>query len=173
MPHTVQRWGNSLAIRIPQRLARGIGLQDRSPVDLRLEHRRIVIEPLACPPSLDLLLSGLPVTLWSRWTPGRGDVVSIGTASTARRPALVLSPAAYSARTGLASVCPIEQETRVGPFDVELPRDFPTRGVVLADRVTSADVRSGGMRLLCVAPDAVVTAVLERLTPLFGELAKE
>ena len=44
MPYTVQRWGNSLVIRIPQRLARSIGLHDRSPVDLRLDHRRIVVE---------------------------------------------------------------------------------------------------------------------------------
>ncbi len=77
MPYTVQRWGNSLAIRIPQRLARSIGLHDRSPVDLRLDHRSIVIEPLPQSPTLEFLLAGLPVTLWSKWTPGRGDVVSV------------------------------------------------------------------------------------------------
>lgn len=85
----------------------------------------------------------------------------------------MLSPAAYSARTGRASVCPIEQETQVRAFGVELPRGFPVQGVVLADRVTAVDVVSGGMRLLCAAPEAVVTAVLERLIPLFGELPEE
>jgi mRNA interferase MazF len=142
MPHTVQRWGNSL-------------------------------EPLPQAPTLERLLAGLPVTLWSRWTPGRGDIVSIKTASASRRPALVLSPAAYSARTGLVTLCSIEQEAPVRPFGVELPPGFPEQGVVLADRVTSVDVRSCGVRLLCVAPEEVVKAVLERLTPLLGAPPEE
>jgi mRNA-degrading endonuclease toxin of MazEF toxin-antitoxin module/antitoxin component of MazEF toxin-antitoxin module len=170
MTYKVQRWGNSLAIRIPQRLARGAGLHERSPVDLRLEHRCLVIEPLATPPALDHLLAGVPVTLWSKWMPGRGDVVSVETAATGRRSALVLSPAAYSARKGSASICPIDVGVRADPFAVELPRGCPVQGVVLADRVTVVDVRSCGVQLVCRAPDEVVAAVLDRVRPLFGEL---
>jgi len=169
----VLAWGHGLGVRIPLTLAREAGLEHGTSVDLLLQGGRVLIEPLPQAPTLERLLDGLPVTLWSRWTPGRGDVVSVKTASASRRTALVLSPAAYSARTGLVTVCSIEQEARVRPFGVELPPGFPVQGVVLADRVMAVDVRSGGVRLLCVAPEEVVTAVLERLTPLLRALPAE
>ena len=165
----VLAWGHGLGVRIPLALARKTGLEDGTTVDLLLQGGRIIIEPLPQAPTLEQLLACLPVTLRSRWTPGRGDVVTVGTASIGEWPALVLSPAAYSAKTGLASVSPIEPETQVHAFGVELPLGFPMQGVILADRVTSVDVRSNGVRLVGAAPDEVVTAVLERLTPLFGE----
>ena len=53
----VQRWGNSLAVRIPKTFAEEVGLRDDSPVDLRLSQGRLVLEPSAPrPPSLDKLL---------------------------------------------------------------------------------------------------------------------
>jgi len=54
----VQKWGNSLAVRIPKSFAAEIGLQDDSPVDLRLSQGRLVLQPSAPqPPTLDDLLS--------------------------------------------------------------------------------------------------------------------
>lgn len=54
----VQKWGNSLAVRIPKSFAEEIGLQDDSPVDLRLSRGRLVLEPSAPqPPTLDDLLT--------------------------------------------------------------------------------------------------------------------
>jgi mRNA-degrading endonuclease toxin of MazEF toxin-antitoxin module/antitoxin component of MazEF toxin-antitoxin module len=171
MTHTVQRWGNSLAVRIPRPLARRAGLDERSSVELRLEDRRIVIAPVPAPPKLRDLLAGLPVRLHSRWTPGRGDVVSVLTADQERRPALVLSPAAYSAHTDLAVVCPIAEETQRHPFGVPLQPGRPLEGVVLADRVTSLGVQSSGMRRVYRVPDEVVTAVLATLAVLVTENA--
>jgi len=56
----VQRWGNSLAVRIPKSFAEEVGLRDDSPVDLRLSHGKLVLEPSAPrPASLDQLLSGV------------------------------------------------------------------------------------------------------------------
>jgi len=53
----VQRWGNSLAVRIPKTFAEEVGLRDDSPVDLRLSQGRLVLEPSAPrPPSLEKLL---------------------------------------------------------------------------------------------------------------------
>ncbi len=53
----VRRWGNSLAVRIPKSFAEEVGLKDNSPVDLRLSHGRLVVEPSSQrPPSLDDLL---------------------------------------------------------------------------------------------------------------------
>jgi len=57
MKTRVQRWGNSLAVRIPKSFAEEVGLRDDSPVDLRLSHGRLVVEPSSPPPpSLDDLL---------------------------------------------------------------------------------------------------------------------
>ena len=56
MQTTVSRWGNSLGIRIPRGLAHDAGLTDGTPVDLRIEDGRIVLEPVASV-SLDELLS--------------------------------------------------------------------------------------------------------------------
>jgi mRNA interferase MazF len=88
-------------------------------------------------------------------------VVSVKAADLDRRPALVLSPAAYSARTGFAICCPIEE--KAGPFAVELPPAVPVRGSIAADNVRRLDVQACGMRNVCSVPDQVVAAVLERL----------
>jgi mRNA interferase MazF len=165
MTDSVQRWGNSLAVRIPHRVARQLGLRERSGVRLQLEGRRLVIEPLSTPLTLDRLLADASVKLPWRWTPGRGDVVSVKTAGdVGRRPALVLSPAAYSARTGFAICCPIEE--KAGPFAVEVPSGLPVRGAIPADGVMQLHVLSCAMSNICSVPDEVVTAVLERLAVL-------
>ena len=53
----VQRWGNSLAVRIPKTFAEEVGLKDDSPVNLRLSQGRLVLEPSSPrPPSLEELL---------------------------------------------------------------------------------------------------------------------
>jgi mRNA interferase MazF len=169
MTHTVQRWGNSLAVRIPRLLARQAGLEERSFVELRLEDRRIVIARAPEPPTLSRLLAGLPVRLHSRWTPGRGDVVSVRTGDVERWPALVLSPARYSAHTGLAVVCPIAESAKGQPFAVSLPQTLPLEGVVLADQMTSLSVRSSGMRRVYRVPDELVAEVLATLAVLVGE----
>lgn len=58
MKTRVQRWGNSLAVRIPKTYAAEVGLQDDSPVELRVDRGRIVLEPTVPPaPKLEDLLS--------------------------------------------------------------------------------------------------------------------
>lgn len=54
METRVQRWGNSLALRIPKSLADEVGLKDNTPVQLSLHDRQLVIVPLL---SLDALLA--------------------------------------------------------------------------------------------------------------------
>jgi virulence-associated protein VagC len=41
----IQRWGNSLAVRIPKSFSTEVGLQDGSPVDLRLVTDGLLITP--------------------------------------------------------------------------------------------------------------------------------
>jgi mRNA-degrading endonuclease toxin of MazEF toxin-antitoxin module len=61
------------------------------------------------------------------YVPERGDAVWItldpqaGHEQAGRRPALVLSPAFYNARAGLALLCPITGQVKGYPFEVPLP----------------------------------------------------
>ena len=53
METRVQKWGNSLALRIPKPLADEVGLRENSPVELWLRDNTLVIVPVLKPP-LDL-----------------------------------------------------------------------------------------------------------------------
>ena len=44
MKTTIQRWGNSLAVRIPKALAQETALDEGDEVDLRADEERIVVE---------------------------------------------------------------------------------------------------------------------------------
>ncbi len=58
METRVQRWGNSLAVRIPKPLADEIGLQDNSPVQLTLRDRQLIVVPVRKPAfDLEVLLA--------------------------------------------------------------------------------------------------------------------
>jgi antitoxin MazE len=49
MKTKVQRWGNSLAVRIPKAFAEEAGLKDDSPIEMRLIEGGLLLEPsLAC-----------------------------------------------------------------------------------------------------------------------------
>ncbi len=65
MQTQIARWGNSLAVRIPQPLAREISLVEGAAVDIEVEYRRIVLRPRpAEEPSLaDLLARITPENL--------------------------------------------------------------------------------------------------------------
>ncbi|MCZ6679731.1 MAG: AbrB/MazE/SpoVT family DNA-binding domain-containing protein [Candidatus Poribacteria bacterium] len=49
METRVQKWGNSLALRIPKPLATEIGLKPNSPVELSLVDGKLVIAPVRQP----------------------------------------------------------------------------------------------------------------------------
>jgi len=58
MTTRVQKWGNSLALRIPKPLAIEAGLKNDSPVELSLQEGRLVITPaVQSAVSLDELLA--------------------------------------------------------------------------------------------------------------------
>jgi antitoxin MazE len=57
---SVQKWGNSLAVRIPKAIARESGIDSGSSVDLQLVKGNIVLKPQPKPCySLDDLLAGV------------------------------------------------------------------------------------------------------------------
>ena len=49
MKTRVQKWGNSLALRIPKSFASEVGLQKESPVEVSLADGKLVIAPVAKP----------------------------------------------------------------------------------------------------------------------------
>jgi antitoxin MazE len=54
----VQKWGNSLALRIPKSFAAEVGLQKEAPVEISLADGKLVIRPVAEPkPTLKQLLA--------------------------------------------------------------------------------------------------------------------
>jgi mRNA interferase MazF len=103
------------------------------------------------------------------WVPERGDVVwitmapRVGHEQSGRRPALVLSPAAYNGKVGLAILCPIISQVKGYPFEVLVPDGLAVDGVVLSDQAKSLDWRSRGAEFLCRAPIECTTAVLQKL----------
>jgi len=56
---TIQRWGNSLAVRIPKPFAMQADLSENSEVDISLEGDRIVVSPAVKEWKLDELLAGI------------------------------------------------------------------------------------------------------------------
>jgi len=103
------------------------------------------------------------------YVPERGDVVWIhlnpqaGHEQAGRRPALVISPASYNGRVGLALFCPVTSQVKGYPFEVAIPAGLPASGVVLSDQVKSLDWRARKADFLARLPDPVVHEVLQKL----------
>ena len=83
-----------------------------------------------------------------------------------RRPALILSPRIYNAKTRLAIACPITSHVKGYPFEVELPADGTITGVVLADHVKNLDWDARRVVFEAKAPAEVLSEVRERLRAL-------
>ena len=110
----------------------------------------------------------------SAYIPDRGDAVWItldpraGHEQAGRRPALVLSPAAYNGRVGLALFCPITSRVKGYPFEVPLPAGSAVSGVVGADQVKSLDWRARKPPRIGAVSEDVVAEVLRRLQTLLA-----
>jgi len=102
------------------------------------------------------------------YVPDRGDVVWIslnpqaGHEQAGRRPAVVLSPAAYNGRVGLAVFCPITNQVKGYPFEVLIPAGQSVTGAVLADQVKSLDWKARRADLIGKLPASVIDDVLAK-----------
>ncbi|MGH9504852.1 MAG: endoribonuclease MazF [Terriglobales bacterium] len=108
------------------------------------------------------------------YVPDAGDIIKLdldprtGHEQGGWRPALVLSPKIYNAKTGLAVVVPITNHAKGYTFEVPLPAQIKTTGVVLADAVKNVDWRARRCKYADTAPIEVIKAVQERLAALLG-----
>lgn len=90
----------------------------------------------------------------SSYIPSRGDIVWLqfapqaGHEQSGRRPAVVVSPAAYNGKVGLCLCCPITSQVKGYPFEVTLPESTQISGVVLADQLKSLDWKARGADLI-------------------------
>jgi mRNA interferase MazF len=106
------------------------------------------------------------------YVPDRGDAVWItlnpqaGHEQAGRRPAVVLSPAAYNGKVSLAILCPITNQIKGYPFEVVLPAGLAVTGAILSDQVKSLDWRVRNASFICSLPPATIAEVLQKLTTL-------
>ena len=106
------------------------------------------------------------------YVPERGDLVWLtfnpqaGHEQAGRRPAVVLSPAAYNKRVGLGIFCPVTSQVKGYPFEVTLPEDLPINGVILADQVKSLDWQARRAEKICSLPSTVTDEILQKLRAL-------
>jgi mRNA interferase MazF len=108
----------------------------------------------------------------ARCVPDRGDVVWLdftprsGHEQAGRRPALVVSPAAYNGKVGLALVCCITNQSKRYPFEVGIPKGNKATGVILADQVKSVDWRARNADVFAHVSPEIVTRVQRLLRTL-------
>ena len=106
------------------------------------------------------------------YVPERGDVVWLafsrqaGHEQSGTRPALVISPATYNRRVGLALFCALTTQVKGYPFEVLLPAGLKAKGAVLADQIKSLDWHARNAKLLCRVPREVMEETLARVLAL-------
>ena len=109
-----------------------------------------------------------------RYVPDTGHIIKVdlnpssGHEQAGWRPAVVLSPLAYNGKSGLAIVVPVTNQVKGYPFEVRLPAEMKTTGVILADALRSLDWHTRRARFVEVVPAEVLRAIYERVTALLG-----
>jgi mRNA interferase MazF len=106
--------------------------------------------------------------------PEPGDLIKInfdpqaGHEQAGWRPALIVSEAAYNAKSNLALICPITNQAKGYPFEVALPDNGPIQGVVLADHIKSSDLKARDAKHVGKAPREVLDTVRAYIALLIG-----
>jgi len=109
------------------------------------------------------------------YIPNRGDIVWItfnpqaGHEQAGRRPALVLSPAAYNGKVGLAILCPITSQIKGYPFEVIIPDGLKIHGAILSDQVKSLDWKAREAEFVSKLPANTMNEVLKKIGALLNE----
>ena len=106
------------------------------------------------------------------YVPDAGDIVWLsfnpqtGSEQAGHRPAVVLSPAAYNAKTSLMVCCPMTSQIKNYPFEVQISDASPR--AVLADQVKSLDWRKRGAKHKGVVSAAELAEVRAKIRALIG-----
>ena len=103
------------------------------------------------------------------YCPQKGDIVFLnfdpqsGREQAGKRPALVISNAAYNQKVGLAIFCPITSNIKNYPFEVLLPSSLKTSGVILADHIKNLDWQARKATFVEKVSADVMTEVFDKI----------
>ena len=106
------------------------------------------------------------------YVPDRGDVIWLnfnpqaGHEQAGKRPAFVVSPAAYNKKVGLGLFCPITNKIKGYPFEVNLPSNISVTGTILTDQVKSLDWQIRKATFIGKLPPEVTNLAIEKLMQL-------
>jgi mRNA interferase MazF len=106
------------------------------------------------------------------YVPDAGDIVWLsfnpqtGREQAGHRPAVVLSPAAYNAKTSLIVCCPMTSQIKNYPFEVLIAGGSPS--AVLADQVKSLDWRKRGAMRKGMVSASELAEVRAKIRALIG-----
>jgi mRNA interferase MazF len=106
------------------------------------------------------------------YVPDVGDIVWVsfnpptGHEQSGHRPAVVLSPATYNAKTSLMVCCPLTTQIKNYPFEVLIAG--PSRSAVLADQVKSLDWRKRRARRKGMISTGELAEVRAKIRALIG-----
>jgi mRNA interferase MazF len=109
------------------------------------------------------------------YIPDSGDIVWVefnpqaGHEQAGHRPALVLSPASYNGKVGLAILCPITSQVKGYPFEVKIPDGLEVSGAILSDQVKSLDWKARKAEFACKLPSVTFNEVVQKLSTLIRQ----
>ncbi len=107
-----------------------------------------------------------------RYIPDRGHIVYLdfdptkGHEQRGHRPAFVLSPRSYNAKSSLALFMPVTRQQKGYPFEVLLPPELQIQGVILVDQIKCLDWKARGIQFVEAVPESVVEEVKAKIEPL-------
>jgi antitoxin component of MazEF toxin-antitoxin module len=132
-----QKWGNSLALRVPKAMAQKIGASDGKAAEISVRDGKLVIEVTKPkrrkrPFTLDELVAAITPKIGTKksiggrqlatksgdYCPDASDLIwidlspTVGHEQSGHRPALVLTSTKYNAASGLCVACPITRRVR-------------------------------------------------------------
>ncbi len=108
----------------------------------------------------------------SEYCPERGDLIWIdfnpqkGHEQKGRRPALVISPAKYNCKVGLAVLLPITRTIKNYPFKLALPEGSQVEGVIITDQIKSLDWRSRNAEFIDKLPEPLLRDAINMFSTL-------
>ncbi len=108
------------------------------------------------------------------YVPKPGDVVWLefdpqaGLEQAGTRPAVVLSPAAYNAKTSVMVCCPITNQVKNYPFEVVIRGNSNVTGAILSDQVKNLDWRARKARHKGKVSDDELAETLGKIRALLG-----
>lgn len=108
------------------------------------------------------------------YVPEAGDLVWLtfdpqtGREQRGRRPAVIVSPRIYNARSELAVVCPITSNVKGRMFEVTVPPGGRIEGAVLVNHLKSLDWKERRAQFAGKLDEDTLEEIRERIRPLLG-----